>query len=503
VSGGVNPHRANRHKRTVPRVPGFAVVVLLLFASALFLGTGCASGADLVLTLQTTQDSTERQEAAADLAQKHSLASTRQLLLAAASDTTAAEGLAPLRDEYVLLLNRTIEQARAAYRELREETAIALQDIVDCLAAIGDKESLEALGALICAPERAKTESGDAGPSVPDTLELQLHALDAVAGVKADAAALLQLVEAASLSGEAISTVAVRDAAASALQARPDAVDLLFQARVAAGDDQAVCAAIDKALAGIGEPAVKTLVAAMAKEDWTDEILAQIGEPAVPLVTEKLESGNAKMRYRALGVLLRLFVTDETMVYTILVKAEMVPLLIDAHVNATYGDERDGAAETVLALIGEPAIEPLLALPVSEPWAANALAGMGATAVPALTEALKSKDRDLRFAAADVLVQIHNVEPDSVGALTSDLEDGSLDSIATNYAYYIRLGQAGTEDVLIDALNKHGDEAMAVDYLNCGNGSLEAAAHQWAAERGHDIYTEEGVYGGHQWGEGN
>ena len=61
------------------------------------------------------------------------------------------------------------------------------------------------------------------------------------------------------------------------------------------------------------------------------------------------------MRYRALGVLLRLFLTDEAAVTPTLVDATMVPPLVDARSNATYGDERDGAAEAVLARIGEPA----------------------------------------------------------------------------------------------------------------------------------------------------
>ena len=97
----------------------------------------------------------------------------------------------------------------------------------------------------------------------PDTLQLQLHCLDALAGAKDQSAALIQLVQAACLSGDAISTVSLREAAVTALQARPDAVESLFEARIAAGDDAEVCAALDTALAGIGEPAVETLVAAM------------------------------------------------------------------------------------------------------------------------------------------------------------------------------------------------------------------------------------------------
>ena len=248
---------------------------------------------------------------------------------------------------------------------------------------------------------------------------------------------------------------------------------------------------------------METLVAALAEQDWTDEILSEIGAPAVDAVVKELDNDNGRVRYRALGILLRLFVKDETVVRDELVRAELVPLLLDARLNATYGDERDGAAEAVLALIGEPAVEPVMALLMDEYWAAGVLAATGEAAVPALTAALGSDDRDLRFDAADVLVEITNAAPESVVALTADLEDENLKSVAANYAYYIRLGRAGTEQILAHALNKHGDKDMALDYLNCGNEALDAAAREWAANHGYKVYTQEGVHGGPQWGEGN
>ena len=87
--------------------------------------------------------------------------------------------------------------------------------------------------------------------------------------------------------------------------------------------------------------------------------------------------------------------------------------------------------------------------------------------------------------------------------LTAALDEEDLKPVAANYAYYIRLGRAGSEDVLIRALNKHGDKDMAVDYLNCGNDTLEQAAQDWAANHGYEVYTTPGVAGGPQWGEGN
>lgn len=139
----------------------------------------------------------------------------------------------------------------------------------------------------------------------------------------------------------------------------------------------------------------------------------------------------------------------------------------------------------------------------TDAWPAEALAKLGTAAVPALTKALASDDRDIRFAAADVLVGIQGTEPESVSTLTADLQKENLKAIAVNYAYYIRLGQAGTEGVLASALKKYGDKDMALDYLNCGNDALDTAARTWADAHGYEVYSQPGAYGGPQWGEGN
>ena len=57
---------------------------------------------------------------------------------------------------------------------------------------------------------------------------------------------------------------------------------------------------------------MEPLVAALADQTWTDEVLAQIGTAAVPRVSEELDSENAKVRWRALGVLLRLFAENDS-----------------------------------------------------------------------------------------------------------------------------------------------------------------------------------------------
>ncbi len=68
--------------------------------------------------------------------------------------------------------------------------------------------------------------------------------------------------------------------------------------------------------------------------------------------------------------------------------------------------------------------------------------------------------------------------------------------IAYYHKYFIGLGVPGSEDALIKALGHSGTgwrtEAMAEDFLNCGNPKLEAAAQHWAAANGYEILTGRG-----------
>ena len=74
------------------------------------------------------------------------LAATQRLVTAAETGATAAQGLRALRDEYIFVLNDTLENARTAGTQLLDKQELALLEIVDCLAAIGDTETVEALG---------------------------------------------------------------------------------------------------------------------------------------------------------------------------------------------------------------------------------------------------------------------------------------------------------------------------------------------------------------------
>jgi hypothetical protein len=141
------------------------------------------------------------------------------------------------------------------------------------------------------------------------------------------------------------------------------------------------------------------------------------------------------------------------------------------------GGANTAAAEVLLGEIGKPAVDPLIKL-------------------------LKSKKSAVRFAAAAALVRIERNVPGTVEKLTGALDSKSLKVIASNYAFFIKLGRAGTEKILRSALLRYGNKAMALDYLNCGNDKLDAAARVWADRHGYYVFSSPGSHGGPSWGEG-
>jgi HEAT repeat protein len=136
----------------------------------------------------------------------------------------------------------------------------------------------------------------------------------------------------------------------------------------------------------------------------------------------------------------------------------------------------------------------------------------GPDAVEALIDQVGSKDPEIRMAAIDALAEAG--DPKATATLVKALSDDDafaaasralveihradaspllkyLKSKSTRKVYYplIRIGQKGTEDALVTALGKYGYKDMAVDYLNCGNATLEKAARRWASRHGYTVIT--------------
>ncbi len=363
---------------------GLSAVVVLAFFGLAFVGAGCgASEAELIATLESTGDSGARHEAAVDLARMYSLEATEHLVEAAQTDTTAGQGLIALRDEYVAALTSPPEE------ELSEEAQATLLGIVNCLGSIGDEVSVEALGALILGP--------DAYP-----LDLKLQAVNAL-GALQKKEAFVQLIELLTTAG-GVHGPQIRAAAAVALQASPESAALLVEARTESAGDEAMCSAIDDLLVGMGEAATEPLVAAIGQQEWTLQVLYEIGSPAAPVLAQLLDGSEGVERDRALGVLLRLYQSNEAALVAYLVRPELVPTLIEARSEAGYADGRDGAIEEILLDIGPQAVSPLIDQLGKMDWVDEVLAQAGSTAAPELVEAVKSEDPTVRSHALSALL---------------------------------------------------------------------------------------------------
>ena len=131
------------------------------------------------------------------------------------------------------------------------------------------------------------------------------------------------------------------------------------------------------------------------------------------------------------------------------------------------------------------------------------LARLGKPAVGVLMGQMRSANQKVRFAAADALVLMARVNPDAVSNLTQAFDNGSLGAIAKNYPFYIRLGQPGTENLLLNALSAYFNREMCLDYLNCGNQAIEGGSKKIAEARGYNIFSKEGTHDGPKWGSGN
>jgi HEAT repeat protein len=100
---------------------------------------------------------------------------------------------------------------------------------------------------------------------------------------------------------------------------------------------------------------------------------------------------------------------------------------------------------------------------------------------------IKSLDggEKLRRAAAWSLAQIGGSKSNQI--FDTAMENQTLDLIAWGCDYYIRRGKAGSEDMIIQALQQHGDKITAVSMLNSGNKKLYQAAEKWAKKKGYSL----------------
>jgi hypothetical protein len=80
------------------------------------------------------------------------------------------------------------------------------------------------------------------------------------------------------------------------------------------------------------------------------------------------------------------------------------------------------------------------------------------------------------------------------------LKQHNSTELAGAYPYFIRLGKAGSEDALIDALNTSGDLLMAQAFLQSGNAKLVKAGREWSSEEEDSQLYVITDYEGSHWG---
>jgi bilin biosynthesis protein len=106
-------------------------------------------------------------------------------------------------------------------------------------------------------------------------------------------------------------------------------------------------------------------------------------------------------------------------------------------------------------------------------------------AIEPLISMLNDRHNIIQFCAAESLSKIKNLR--STSALIASFKNKNMYAVAGAYPFFISQGRSGTEQFLIESLNKYGDKHMAEDFLNSKNSKLEHAARLWANLHGYRI----------------
>jgi HEAT repeat protein len=162
------------------------------------------------------------------------------------------------------------------------------------------------------------------------------------------------------------------------------------------------------------------------------------------------------------------------------------------------------AAEEALISIGSSSVKPLLQILQEDKEgfarrrAARALGDLKETCDPRQLKNLAQKDKDsfVRRCAARALGEVGG--PEAAEFLDEAMKKKNLEVIKAAYAYYIRKGEPGTEDSLIEALGVDcWDKDMIFDFAHSGNEKLKQAADEIVKKRAYEAPSE---WSGPKWG---
>jgi hypothetical protein len=225
-----------------------------------------------------------------------------------------------------------------------------------------------------------------------------------------------------------------------------------------------------QALGGIGSPAAVKALARFGEDfEYSDygvsDALAAVGKPAVkPLIAVLRRNGDNTTAATALGEI------GDTRAIPVLIRTWANPATTDA-----------------LVAIGKPAVEPLMAAARQgeDPIRKHAITALGEIgdrrAAPLLTELVAEAEPGVWQTASTALALVERDHVKELLALLSSPETVRV------HLGLIELGRKGTEDELVAALESYGFAEMAEDFLESGNTALERAAKDWAKTHGYEI----------------
>jgi HEAT repeat protein len=158
----------------------------------------------------------------------------------------------------------------------------------------------------------------------------------------------------------------------------------------------------------------------------------------------------------------------------------------------------------IISMLGrtgdERAVSPLIVYmkngPIARDRIPQALLEIGSPSIGPLIPLLHDPDEKTRQLAAKALSDLAlTQEKDSRPgeALLAALPTRDIAIMAGAYGFYVGVGTPGSENALIAALDRLGDQAMAEYLLNCGNVALEDAAFAWGEKRRFPVRQQ--VYG--------
>jgi len=176
----------------------------------------------------------------------------------------------------------------------------------------------------------------------------------------------------------------------------------------------------------------------------------------------------------------------------------LVALLTPLSQKLEYEHEYDITVKAV-AELGEPAVEAARQLYRNgrEGIAISIMQEVGEPASGDLLAIFRSGSQASRYRAARALL-LSRSSSGREGLRVHLQTDIRL--VAQAHLDLIELGDESFLPLLTHALAASGNKQMAVNFLNCGHSTLEAAARQWAREHGYQEFTSSGFNSAARWG---